>query len=252
MFNFRSSKSELTTRHDDSIDASPSHKKGSSDSTETVTEERKLEDKIMSLYHVAWLGIYQVHDKDGQSHVSRLAKLFFGAGMTSYVDSSEVEPSCHHDCRQGRYKTGAECRVLDPLWTTLSKQGLASLKLFTGLSVASLEAVIELLEAYVKEVANVNALYQMLRELQVGFRTPTQDDQQAVLDKFVPAMNDLSRRLLHLDARLNVLVLDLEDEFWNANGPVKGREGWRVHDALYPRYSGRGKRMGLTSSMNID
>ncbi|CAI7627548.1 unnamed protein product [Penicillium pancosmium] len=223
MFSFRTSKQEPNTQPRDK-----KLKNVPSDSIETITEEKKLEDKILSLYHVAWLGIYQVHDKDGRSHAFRLAELFYGAGMSSYVDKTEQELSDDHGNKRPRGKTGAETRVLDPLWTALSKEGLSSLKLFEGLSVASLESVIELVEAYVKEVASVNALYQLLRELQVA------------------------RRLRHLDARLKVLVLDLEDEFWNEHGAVKGREGWRVHDVLFPRFPGRtGKKMSFASSMKF-
>ncbi|CAI7618827.1 unnamed protein product [Penicillium manginii] len=184
----------------------------------------------------------------GDSIDSRASELFFGAGMSSYVDKPEEESSDHHRDNRGRLKTRAETRVLDPLWTALTKEGLASLRLFEGLSVGTLERVITLLDAYVREVATVNALYQLLRELQVGFRTPTEEDEQAVLKRFVPHANDFAKRLLHLDARLKVLVTDLEDEFWNEHGAAKGRDGWRVHDVSFPRFSRRGKKMNLTSS----
>lgn len=252
MFSFRTSKQEPNTRLKDSIDSPASLKNDPPDSNETITEEKKLEEKILSLYQVAWLGIYQVHDKDGRSHAFRLAELFYGAGMSSYVDKTEQEAGDDHGNKRPRRKTGAETRVIDPLWTALSKEGLSSLKLFEGLSIASLESVIELVEAYVREIASVNALYQVLRELQVGFRTPTEDDEQAVIKNFVPVSNDFARRLRHLDAKLNVLVSDLEDEFWNEHGAVKGREGWRVHDVLFPRFPARtGKKMSFSSSMKI-
>ena len=99
--------------------------------------------------------------------------------MSSYVDKSEQEIKGGHGNNPRKY-TGANSRVLDPLWTALQKNGLKSLKLFEGISVKSLEAVIELLEAYVKEVTAVNGMYQLLRGLQVGYRTPTKDDEQAV------------------------------------------------------------------------
>lgn len=245
MFDFLSGKHEPNTRPRDSADSLASLKKVPSASNELMTEAKKLEAKIFSLYHLAWLGIYQAHDQDGRSHASRLADLFAGAGMSSYVDKPEQEVNDHHTNSRGRAKTGAESRVLDPLWTALTKKGLMSLKLFEGLSIASLEAVIELLEAYMKEIASVNALYQILRELQVGFRTPTEEDEHAVLRQFVPAANHFARRLLHLDARLKVLVTDMEEEFWNAYGAVKGREGWLVHDVLFPSVSPRGKKMSL-------
>ncbi|KAJ5166880.1 uncharacterized protein N7482_005661 [Penicillium canariense] len=233
----------------DRVNSPSSLQKLPSATDKIITEEKKLETKIFSLYRLAWLGIYQVHDEDGPDHATRLAQLFDGAGMSSYVDKSEQELNDHHRDTRGRY-TGSDSRVLLPLWTALKKKGLMSLKLFEGLSITSLEAVIELLEAYVKEVTSVNALYHTLRELQVGYRSPTEDDEQAVLKQFVPGANQFSRRLLHLDARLKVLVSDMEDDFWNEHGAAKGREGWVVHYALFPGLSTRhGKKKSLMSSM---
>jgi len=248
MFNFLSSKNEPNTRPRYSIDSPASLKKIPSASNDIITEEKKLEAKIFSLYRLVWLGIYQVHDKEGRTHASRLAELFEGAGMSSYVDKSKQEPS-DQQRNSLRSRIGAESCVLDPLWTALKKKGPMSLKLFEGMSVTSLEAVIELLEAYAKEIDSVNALYQLLRELQVGFRTPTEDDEKAVLTQFIPAANDFARRLLHLDARLKVLVTDMEEQFWNEHGAVKGREGWLVHYELFSQSLARGKKMSLISSM---
>jgi hypothetical protein len=248
MFDFLSSKHEPNGSPRDIVDDTSSLEKLPSASDKINTEKKSLEAKIFCLYHLAWLGIYQVHDENGRDHAARLAELFDGAGMSSYVDNSEQELNDH--CRNNRRRyIGAESSVLNPLWTALNKKGLISLKLFEGLSVTSLEAVIELLEAYVKEVTTVNTLYQVLRELQVGFRTPTEGDEQAVLKQFVPVANQFAKRLLHLDARLKVLVSDMEDEFWNEHGAAKGREGWLVHYALFPPSSARaGRRTSLLSS----
>lgn len=247
MFGFLSSKYEPNGSPRDSVDSTSSLKKLPSASDKINTEKESLEAKIFCLYHLAWLGIYQVHDENGRDHATRLAELFDGAGMSSYVDNSEQELNDHHRNNRGRY-TGAESCVLKPLWTALNNKGLMSLKLFEGLSVTSLEATIELLEAYVKEVTSVNTLYQVLRELQVGFRTPTEGDEQAVLKQFVPVANQFAKRLLHLDARLKVLVSDMEDEFWNEHGDAKGRKGWLVHYALFSPLSARaGKKPSLMS-----
>jgi hypothetical protein len=167
--------------------------------------------------------------------MNRLAELFVGAGMSSFVNKPEEKFNDHYSNR-GRKCKLADIRVLQPLRAALASGngGLRSLKLFDGLSVASLEAVIELLQAYVKEIASLNALFQLLRGLQVGFRMPTEDDEKAVLEQFVPAADQFARRILHLDARLDVLVSELEDEFWNEYGPAEGRDGWLVHDVLFP------------------
>ncbi|KAJ5624125.1 hypothetical protein N7510_000434 [Penicillium lagena] len=198
---------------------------------ETMSQEKKLETKIFSLYRSIWFGIYRVHDRHGPTHVNRLAELFAGAGMSSFGNKPEEKLDDHHG--NTRYKLG-DLRVLQPLHKALTNAGPGSLKLFDGLSVASLETVIELLQCYVNEIASVNTLYQLLRGLQVGFRMPTKDDEKAVLEQFVPVADDFARRILHLDARLDVLVSELEDEFWNKYGPVDGRHGWLVHDVLFP------------------
>ncbi|KAJ5937034.1 hypothetical protein N7466_003484 [Penicillium verhagenii] len=251
MFDFLSSKHERDEPNGsprDDVDAPSALEKLPSASDKINTEKKSLEAKMFCLYHLAWLGIYQVHDENGRDHATRLAELFDGAGMSSYVDNSEQEPGDHYRKNRARY-TGAESCVLNPLWTALNKKGLMSLKLFEGPSVTSLEAVIQLLEAYVKEVAGVDTLYQVLRELQVGFRTPTEVDEQAVLKQFVPIANQFAKRLMHLDARLKVLVSDMEDEFWNEHGAAKGREGWLVHYAVFPPSSARaGKQPSFMSS----
>ena len=248
MFDFLSIKQEPNTSPRNSVDASSNLKKVPTAPDQIDTEKKNLEAKIFSLYRVAWLGIYQIHDEHGRYHATRLAELFVGAGMSSYVDKSEEEFNDRHGNNPRRY-TGAESRVLNPLWLALQKNGLKSLKLFEGISATSLEAVIELLEAYVKEVTTVNGLYHLLRELQVGFRTPTEDDEQAVLEQFIPVANQFAKRLLHLDARLMVLVSDMEDEFWNEYGAVQDREGWFVHHAVFATVSTRGTKMRLMSSM---
>lgn len=248
MFDFLSIKHDPNKSSRNSVNSSSSLKRIPSASDNIDIKKKNLQAKIFSLYRIAWLGIYQIHDEHGRDHVTRLAELFIGAGMSSYVDKSEQEFNDRHGNNPRRY-TGAESRFLNPLGLALQKNGLKSLKLFEGISIASLEAVIELLEAYVKEVTAVNDLYQLLRELQVGFRTPTEGDEQAVLERFIPVANQFAKRLLHLDARLKVLVSDMEDEFWNEYGAVQDREGWVVHNALFPSFLGRGKKMSLMSSM---
>lgn len=217
-------------------------------SAEIMTPEKKLEIKIFSLYRQVWLGIFQVNDRHGPTHMKRLAELFAGAGMSSFINGFEEKPNEHPSSDWRRYKS-VNTHCLRPLRAALTSgsDGLRGLRLFDGLSVASLEAVIELLEAYVKEIESMNALYQILCGLQVGLRMPTEDDEKAVLEQFIPAANQFARRVLHLEARLDVLVSQLEDEFWNVHGPVKGRDGWSVYDMLFSirQSSKAGKKVNL-------
>ncbi|KAJ5787795.1 hypothetical protein N7457_002785 [Penicillium paradoxum] len=234
MFGFLAGKTDLNTLDD---------KTPLETSEETMTEEKKLETKIFALYRLAFLGIYRVNDNAGPSHLNRLSELFIGAGMSTFIHKLTENSQLHEN--HHRTKLGM-VRVLLPLEIALNDFGLGKLKLFDGISVASLEAVIEILEAYVKEIASVDALYQILRGLQVGLRMPTEDDERAVMDQFVPAADQFARRILHLDARLDVLVSLLEDEFWNQYGAVDGRQGWPVQDLLYPPGRGR-SRKGFSS-----
>lgn len=234
MLGFLSSKKyEPSTLHRDSVGSKADLETHPAAGEETITPKKKLETKIFSLYHLVWFGIYRVNDRHGPTHMNRLAELFVGAGMSSFVNKPEEKMNDHHGNSGGRWKL-ADVRVLQPLRAALTNAGPGDLKLFDDLPVASLEAVVELLEAYAKEIATVNALYQLLRGLQVGFRMPTEDDEKAVLEHFIPTAHEFARRILHLDARLHVLVSDLEDEFWNEYGPVEGRDGWLVHDVLFP------------------
>lgn len=234
MLGFLSSKKyEPSAPHRDSVGSKADLKTPPIACEETITPEKKLEIKIFSLYRLVWHGIYRVNDRHGPTHMNRLAELFVGAGMSSFINKPEEKLNEHNGNSVRKLKL-ADIRVLQPLHAALTNAGPGDLKLFDGLSVASLEAVVELLEAYAKEIASVNALYQLLRGLQVGFRMPTEDDEKAVLEQFIPTAHEFARRILHLDARLHVLVSDLEDEFWNEFGPVEGRDGWLVHDVLFP------------------
>ncbi|KAJ5215651.1 uncharacterized protein N7498_002058 [Penicillium cinerascens] len=247
MLGFLSSKNyDPSTSHRDSVGSKTDLKMPPAACEETITPEKKLEIKIFSLYRLVWNGIYRVNDRHGPTHLNRLAELFVGAGMSSFVNKPEQIPD-EHTVNGGRRWNPADIRVLQPLRAALTNPGPRGLRLFDGMSVASLEAVVEVLEAYAKEIASVNALYQLLRGLQVGFRMPTEDDEKAVLEQFIPTAHEFARRILHLDARLCVLVSDLEDEFWNAYGPVTGRDGWLVHDVVFPPIQDQGRSKKVIS-----
>lgn len=230
---FSSKKYEPGTAHRDGVGSRADLETPPAACEETITPEKKLETKIFALYRLVWFGLYRVNDVHGPLHMNRLDDLFVGAGMSSFVNKPE-ERLNNNNGNSGRRWKLADIRVLQPLRAALTNAGPGDLKLFDGLPVASLEAVVELLEAYAKEIASVNALYQLLRGLQVGLRMPTEDDEKAVLEQFIPTAHEFARRILHLDARLHVLVSDLEDEFWKEFGPVEGRAGWLVHDVLFP------------------
>ncbi|GFF87355.1 hypothetical protein IFM53868_05120 [Aspergillus udagawae] len=68
------------------------------------------------------------------------------------------------------------------------------------LDIDSFNSVIRLLCAYKNDIHNMSEIYELLRGLQVGFRAPTEVDENAVLQQYPPLADNLGRQLLHLDA----------------------------------------------------
>lgn len=186
----------------------------------------ELQTQIMNMWRRIWLGLYQLHDNHGPYHVERLTQLYLGAGMAVSDMINKPEDA------YGRNKTGKG--PLGLLGCALASQGISRLRLFKGLSVESLKAVIQLLESYKHEVAALSEVYELLRSLQVGLRETTDHDEKAVSEHYPPLADPLARRLIHLDARLDVLVADLEDEHMGAFGDSAERHGWLVKDKVFP------------------
>ena len=188
---------------------------------------KELQTQILNMWRRIWLGLYQVHDNHGPYHVERLTQLYLGAGMAVSDIINKPEDS------YGRYKTGKG--PLGLLGCALASQGISRLRLFEGLSVESLKAVIQLLESYKHEVGALGEVYELLRSLQVGLRETTDHDEKAVSEHYPPLAEPLARRLIHLDARLDVLVADLEDEHMESFGDSIERNGWLVKDRVFPK-----------------
>jgi hypothetical protein len=134
--------------------------------------------------------------------------------------------------------------VLGLLGVPLSQQGPRELRLFDGLSISSLESVVTLLEAYRGQIPVMDEIYVTLRKLEVGFRTPTKDDEKAVEQQYLPLADALAKYLLHLDALLATLVSKLSDENWKIHGASQEHNGWLVYDRVYPYQ--RGHTSGLS------
>lgn len=207
---------------------------GYSDRPESpVSAEQALQDKIIALWKVVWQGLYQIHDRDGPFHATRLKEHYFAAGMSALhlIESDDNRSALRRNCPHG---------VLGLLGQALSQSGPKQLRLFHGLSVSSLESVVTLLEAYESQIPAMNEIYTVLRKLEVGFRTPTTEDEQAVKEQFLPLADALAKHLLHLDARLDVLVSKLADENWERHGDSLEHRSWLVYDKVFP-YKHRGK-----------
>jgi hypothetical protein len=117
----------------------------------------------------------------------------------------------------------------------LSQRAPAQLRLFDGLSINVLESVITLLEAYKRQIPAIDEIYVVLRSLEVGLRVPTTDDEQAVRQQYLPLADALAKQLLHLDARMALLVSKLGDENWENYGDSPKHKGWLVCDRVIPR-----------------
>jgi hypothetical protein len=198
-----------------------------------LSREQVLENQILALWKDVWRGLYRYHNRrkhsfvhGGDAHLNRLTKLYHVAGMSA---SHIVESSDGHPDRLDRTHG-----VLGLLSLALAQEGLRSLRLFDGLAISSLESVIELLEAYKRLLPQMDEIYVTLRSLEVDFRMPTTDDVEAVEEKFRPLADTLARQLLHLDARLALLVLNLGDENWENYGDSQAHKTWLVYDRAFP------------------
>ncbi|KFZ19342.1 hypothetical protein V501_00711 [Pseudogymnoascus sp. VKM F-4519 (FW-2642)] len=193
--------------------------------------EQALQDQIVALWKDIWQGLYQFHDRKGTYHVDRLKEHYFAAGMSaSHIIESPDDSLLRLDRSHG---------VLGLLALPLSQQGPRRLRLFDGLSVSSLESVVTLLEAYRRQIPAMDEIYVILRRLEVDCRTPTTDDEKAVEQQYLPLADVLAKQLLHLDARLAILVSRLSDENWETHGASPEHNGWLVYERVYPRQHGR-------------
>jgi hypothetical protein len=198
-----------------------------------------LQDQILALWKEVWQGLYQFHDRNGTYHVDRLKQHYFAAGMSaSHVIESSDDSLLRRDSSHG---------VLGLLGLALSQQGPRQLRLFDGLSISSLESVVTLLEAYSRQIPAIDEIYVILRRLEVGFRTPTTDDEKAVEEQYLPFADALAKQLLHLDALLAILVSKLSDENWEIHGASPEHNGSLVYERVFPRQRG-GTRSGFGSS----
>lgn len=207
-----------------------------------ISREQTLDDQILTLWKEVWQGLYEYRHRRGHayvhrggSHVDRLTKLYLAAGMSA--STSHIFMSRNDSPKQ----LNRTSEVLGLLSLALEQQGPRQLRLFSGLSISSLESVVALLEAYKRLLPAMDEIYMTLRSLDLGFRAPTTDDEKAVEQKFQPLADTLAKQLLHLDARLDLLVLNLGDENWEKYGDSREHRGWLVHESVFPQ-SGKGTK----------
>ncbi|KAL1845784.1 hypothetical protein Plec18170_009588 [Paecilomyces lecythidis] len=248
MFSFaKRTLSSITSQDDDDFpDADFADRE---DTPETLEEKQRQElyRRIIDLWKTVWLGLYQRHDNKGQYHSDRLRALYLGAGMSTRMVNYDPDAD---DADNAKNPVG-----LGLLGVALSQQfhahnglggGFSGLKLYDGLSLRTLESVIEILEAYEREIEPLGEVYAVLRRLQVGLREPTTDDEEAVMQNYPPVADPIARRLLQYNATLDVLAMQIYDEMTALYDDPKLRIGWLVQDEVFPRI----RRQG-SSSMGV-
>lgn len=182
---------------------------------------KDLEDRITRLWKKVWLGLYQVDGLNGPYHYERIEALYLGAGLTK------------------TYRVG-ELKVLNRYFFEYSRNhGIVGLKLYENLSFQTLHSVIEILEAYEREIPNLEKIYSILRDGQLelyqedgfgGHNAPVHHTQRRYLSIAEP----LEKRLLHYDARMDVLIMDIADEAMNLHVFKPGlRKGLYVHEKAF-------------------
>jgi hypothetical protein len=100
--------------------------------------------------------------------------------------------------------------------------------LYEGLSLESLQSVVDVLEAYKREIEPLGAVYAFLRNRQIGLRQPTQEDQMAVLKGYPRLADPIAKRLVNYHARMWVLLTDIHDEARAIHGSARVSKGWSV------------------------
>lgn len=181
----------------------------------------ELETRILRLWKKVWLGLYQIDDAQGPYHYERIEALYLGAGLTK------------------AYRVG-ELRVLNRHFSEYSQNnGIAGLKLYDNLSVKTLRTVVEVLEAYEREIANLERIYSILRCAQLelnqedGFGGYTAHIYQTQR-RYLGVAEPMEKRLLHYDARMDVLIMDVYDEAMELHAFNPGlRKGMHVYKKAF-------------------
>lgn len=221
------------------------------DSPEALEEKQRqeLQTRIIALWQKVWQGLYQVHDNKGQYHYDRLLALYEGAGMSVRMNQKERNDESLQSNESG-VGLGLLGVALSRHYRSTSefRSGVQGLKLYDGLSPRTLESVIELLEAYEREIEPLSQVYTALRRLQIGLRESTGDDEDAVLQQYPPVADPIAKRLLQYDARLDVLTMELYDEGMVLHDDPKLRQGWYVSEEVFPRLRRHGSSVGFFKS----
>lgn len=181
-------------------------------------------DRITELWKAAWEDLCHFSPQSSTLRIEVLNALCNGAGASIVIrsDKNEPNPDLPYLERALRSASG-------PLQGFRVHQGnLPKLK----------DASIEIFEAYGRELGSIDKIEQILRDKQIGFREPGENEWAIVQQEMLPLITSTGKKLLHYHAKLRVLQLDIEEDVV-VKGLHKATDGWvRPYSVLYPSRSG--------------
>ncbi|KAJ5612584.1 hypothetical protein N7510_005778 [Penicillium lagena] len=210
---------ESLERAIDDLDNPPEYSSNAISSAPPLSRE-DLETRIIHLWKTIWLGLYKVKDTEGPSHYEWLQALSRGA---NFGNSYGVLGSLNRHFLQ--YS---------------SINGMASLKIFDNMPMSTLRCVVDILEAYESEIPNLEQLYSVLRQAQIGLHQRVDengkdDARKAILKKrYLAIAEPMGRRLAHYDNRMDVLAIDMYEEAATLRGDGSRDTGQHVYYRAFP------------------
>ncbi|KAJ6441522.1 Peptidase M20 domain-containing protein 2 [Purpureocillium lavendulum] len=187
-----------------------------------------IRDEIARTWKTVWEALFKRHPRASFERFDELRLLCQGAGAT-----------LEHP--RPKQLLGALDGALD--YDSPCSSGMRSLKVEKNTSTQQLDALLELLIAYVPELAAVDEIEARLRDAQIGLREPTVEEWHRVKNDVLPLAEPVGRRIRHYNARLQLLQIDIEKEAL-AQWQDGGHPEWIHFESLvYPR-----KKHGLSGS----
>lgn len=217
-----SSKSKTT-------DSSSSGKEPENLADHAIAQARK---RVLFLWKTIWGALYKGHPKASFYRIDELQALCLAAG--------------------GAYFEGAKKKsFLGPLDTALTYnagQTLSNFKMEKDTSLELYSRLIEILEAYSKEIKSVAKIEELLREGQVPLREPTEQDWNKVWEEIAPLVLSTGRKLTLYHTRLYLLEMEIEKEALGQKSADDFSWTW-IRDLVYPRTSS--KKLAISSTMSM-
>ncbi|CAG7937595.1 unnamed protein product [Penicillium nalgiovense] len=174
-------------------DDPPQYTLGSGAVEKPISTRSQLECRIVNLWKKVWLGLYQIDDNEDRYHLQVLRRHFLRSETNN---------------------------------------GIASLKLFQGLSLSTLLSVIHILEAYESEIDKLRLLYSILRSGQLALHETADLAKTAVVrTEYMAIAEPMEKRIRQYDIRMNVLNMDICDE---AMGFYERQKGEYIYHKAFP------------------